>query len=292
MSTAKGIHDHPDYRLGRKPPSGAARLKLSRFFDATAVPAHDPTDDNLLRYLFQLYGNDKYGDCGPTSVGNNVISVSHGLNIPALNDVLDLYKRSGNPNFPADDNGVVMQDMLNALLAGGLGGRKPVAFAAIDHGDDAEMEAAVNVFDGVLLGVDLEVAQQGQTNTGVWDYKPSPEWGGHAIYCGKYVAATGRLSVITWAKIVETTEAFRDNQLDEAWVVVWPEHLDRPGVDRAALARAFHDLTGKTLPVPGPSADPDATLWQSVKGWANERHTGDNKLAATAMKTWAAAKGL
>jgi hypothetical protein len=292
MATPHGIHDHPTLKLGRKPPSNAPRLKLSSFLDTTAVPVHDPTDDNLLQYPFQLYKNDTYGDCGPTSVGNNVISVSHGTDVPALADVLDLYKRSGNPGFPADDNGVIMQDMLNALLAGGLGSRKPVAFAAVDHTNDAEMEAAIYVFDGVLLGVDLETAQQGQTNAGVWDYKLSGEWGGHAIYCGKYVAATGRLSVVTWARLVQTTQAFRTHQLDEAWVVVWPEHLNRPGVDRAALADAFRELTGKTLPLPpAPAPDPDVVLWESVKAWADGRHTGDNKKAAAAVKAWAAAKG-
>jgi hypothetical protein len=248
MSTARGVHDHEGFKLGRRPQTDAPRLRLSSFLDVAAVPAHAPKDDNLGEYPFQLYRNDKYGDCGPTSVGNNVISVSHGKDVPALGEVLDLYKRSGNPNFPADDNGVIMQEMLNVLLAGGLGGRKPVAFAAVDHTSDREMEAAVFTFDGLLLGVDLEVAQQTQTIKGVWDYKKSGEWGGHAIYCGKYVAATGRLSVITWAELVQTTRAFRGHQLDEAWVVVWPEHLSRPGVDRAALAKAFKDLTGKTLP--------------------------------------------
>jgi hypothetical protein len=293
MTAPHGIHDHPTLKLGRKPSSNAPRLKLSSFLDVAAVPVHDPTDDNLLQYPFQLYKNDTYGDCGPTSVGNNVISVSHGTDVPALSDVLDLYKRSGNPGFPADDNGVIMQDMLNALLAGGLGSRKPVAFAAVDHANDTEMEAAIFTFDGVLLGVDLETAQQGQTNAGVWDYKFSGEWGGHAIYCGKYVASTGRLSVVTWAKLVQTTQAFRTHQLDEAWVVVWPEHLNRPGVDRVALAEAFRELTGKTLPLsPAPGPDPDVVLWESVKAWADGRHTGDNKKAAAAVKAWAAAKGL
>jgi hypothetical protein len=34
------------------------------------------------------------------------------------------------------------------------------------------------IFGGVLHGVDLETAQQDQTDSGLWDYQRSGEWGG------------------------------------------------------------------------------------------------------------------
>jgi hypothetical protein len=54
------------------------------------------------------------------------------------------------------------------------------------------------------------------------------------------------------------------------------------------------------VPVPTPTPTPvpvvnpaDQALWTAVEHWAvDERHTGDNKRAATAVRTWAAAKGL
>jgi hypothetical protein len=306
MTQALGIHDHPNLKLGKKPPSNAPRLKLSSFLDIGAMPPYDPTDDNFQGYPFQLYMNDTYGICGPTSVGNNVISVSYGSDVPTQVEVNDLYKRSGNPNFPQDDNGVVMQDMLDALLAGGLGARKPLAFAAVDHTNDAEMEAAVNIFDGILLGVTLETAQQTQTNAHppIWDYRRSGIWGGHAIFCGRYIAARQQLDVVTWALKVQTTSAFRKQQLDEAWIVVWPEHINRPGVDKQALANAYLNLTGKTLDLPddpapvdpapvNPTADfTDHQLWGLTQEWAAARHTGENKKAARAVNDWAKHKGL
>jgi hypothetical protein len=46
-------------------------------------------------------------------------------------------------------------------------------------------------------------------------------------------------------------------------------------------------------PTPAPSDDADATLWTATKHWAvDEKHTLDNKKAATAVKAWAKAKGL
>ncbi|WP_045877296.1 hypothetical protein [Pseudofrankia sp. DC12] len=46
-----------------------------------------------------------------------------------------------------------------------------------------------------------------------------------------------------------------------------------------------------TPPTPVPPADPDAELWQSVRSWANGRHVGSAKKAASARTAWAHAKG-
>lgn len=57
----------------------------------------------------------------------------------------------------------------------------------------------------------------------------------------------------------------------------------------------------QSAPVPTPSPDPvvdtpvdvaDQVLWDSVRDWANARHYTTNKKAATAVKKWAADKGL
>jgi Zn-dependent metalloprotease len=45
-------------------------------------------------------------------------------------------------------------------------------------------------------------------------------------------------------------------------------------------------------PDPAPPPDIDTQLWQRTRSWANSRHTGSNRLAATAVKAWAKDKGL
>jgi hypothetical protein len=308
-----GIHAHPKYKLGRRPPSGKPALMLGAFLRSGAVPAHPATADHFRNLTFGLYENDRYGDCGPTSVANLVRLVSGGLLgtevVPSQDDVFDLYRRSGNPNFDpatdADDNGVDMQTMLEALLAGGIGdgtGKKlkPVAFAKVDVSNDDELDAAVSIFGGVLWGVDLQTAQQSQTDAHPpkWDYHKSGEWGGHAILNGAY--ESGALEdVISWGRRIETTQAFRRHQLQEAWVVVWPWNLEHPafqqGIDLKALAAAYKSLTGRELPISKPTpvaGDPDATLWAAAKDWSGRGHSGDSAKIATALKTWAAAKRL
>jgi hypothetical protein len=183
-------------------------------------------------------------------------------------DVLALYTLV-NPTFnPADpggpgDAGVDMQTMLELALTNGFAGAKPVGFAKVDTSNLDEVRAAISIFGGLLLGVDLEVAQQTQTDAGgPWDFSDSPVWGGHAVLAGLYTgdpgAGHGDISVITWAQVMGTTDTFEQHQLAEAWVVIFPEHLDHPafqqGVDLAALATAYQELTGRPFPavVPAP----------------------------------------
>src|SRR6185295_14375671 len=104
----------------------------------------------------------------PVSVANSLKLITltgDGTEISVTqNDVFDLYRRSGNPNFDPetgkDDNGVDMQTMLEALLKGGIGGRTPLAFAKVDAHNLDEVRAAIAYFGCVLFGVDLQVAQQ------------------------------------------------------------------------------------------------------------------------------------
>lgn len=238
------------------------------------VPDHPSSADYFSRVTdWGLYTNDQFGVCGPTSVANQRKLISLYLGgleeSPTLEDVYDLYRRSGNPNFDpttgADDNGVDMQTMLEAAVKGGIGGVKPLAFASVDHTNLEELRAAVAVFGSLLYGVNLETAQQNQTDAGLWDYRRSSEWGGHAVLGGRYVDSStdsrDRTGVITWAEVVDMTDAFVSHQLEEAWVVIWPEHLNDTtfleGVNLEALAADYKALTGRDFPAaPGPAPTP------------------------------------
>lgn len=273
--------DHPSRRqLGRLPHDPLRPvLQLGRYLAAT-TPAHPVTADYLAGVAdWGMYDNDKFGVCGPTSLANQRKQVSAYLDqseqSPTQDDVFDLYRRSGNPNFNpatgADDNGVVLADMLSAAVSGGLGGQKPLAYAAVNVEDIDELRAAIALFGSVIGGVTLDVAQDQQTDAHQpWDYvRRSREWGGHAVLIGAYTsqarAATVDLSVISWAEVIGTTDDFIARQLDEAYVVLWPEVLGstefEAGVDLSALAADYEALTGRPFPAipdtpPAPPAPP------------------------------------
>jgi hypothetical protein len=277
-------------RLGRV--ARVERRALS--FDSLltgVVPEHPKLANNFTNVAdFDMYGNDEFGVCGPAAVANQRKQVTKYLGdsekSPGLSDVFDLYRRSGNPNFDpstdADDNGVEMQTMCDALMAEGIAGVKPVAFGQISPSNFEAIRAAIAVFGSVLWGVDLKIAQQRQTDQGLWDYRNSAEWGGHCVLGGGYTSVASRdFKIETWAELVDVTDSFVTHQLEEVWVLVWPEHLKtkefQEGVDVAALASSFKQLTGKDLPVPTPppvtppSSDADTVLAQAMHAWLSEK---------------------
>jgi hypothetical protein len=265
-------------KLGKRNPSHKPALMLRDFLTGTTPEVPTFVDHFSQATGWELGANDRFGTCGPTSVANHRRLVTSAMlgaeQAPALNDVFDLYRRSGNPKFDPtlpdgsskqDDNGVDMQTMLEALMKGGIGGAKPVAFAKIAPGDMDTLDKAIALFGGVLLGLSLKTAQQRQK---VWDYvSGSPDWGGHAVLAGKYNDPSGtasdRVDIITWATDVAMTRGFVTQQEDEAWVVIWPEMLkDKSflmGIDLPTLASLFKQLTGGDLPLPTPAPAPAPT---------------------------------
>lgn len=250
-------------RLGRLKPKNAPAIPLGQILTGL-VPKHPAAADHFTGATFGLYGNDKYGDCGPTSVANLVRLVSKGLTgtevVPTQDEVFALYRLCNpdfNPATGAGDRGVDMQTMLELWLANPnvIAGVKPVAFAKVNTLSDAELDAAVSIFGGVLWGVTLQTAQQAQSGSvpPYWRYKRSSLWGGHAVLNGKYNASTQDGEVISWAEDVNTGPKFRRKQLEEAWVVVTRWHLDHPafqaGVNLDQLKAAYAAITGKTLEV-------------------------------------------
>lgn len=267
---------HPGRRLGKaKPDPTKPRLRLAPFLTGV-MPAVPITADHFARVpQWGLYRNSDWGICGPTGLANSRRLITQAVNgtmdAPPQADVTDLYVRSTDPHFDpatgANDNGVILQDMLAEAVKNGLGAHKPLGFAEVDHTNIDEMMAAVAVFGFLLIGVDLETAQQSQTDAHLWDYSRSGEWGGHAILGGRYTNPDGTLSdrmgVITWAEVVDMTAAFMDQQLDEAWVVIWPEHLrDNAflnGVNLQAFADAYQQMTGRPFPATVPAPVPPPT---------------------------------
>lgn len=271
----------------RPPPLGLRRTDRTRpvvrLGLTGAVPEHPAAADHLAQ-VAQWNGetNLAFGTCGPCSVANHAIITWRylaGLDITVSDAaIFDLYRRSGNPDFdPATgygDGGVDMTVMLAELVKGGIeitgpdGGRetvRPYCFAAAAAAHD-DMEAITAIFGAADLAVDLDVAQQSQTDAGVWDYAPSSPWGGHAITGGKYSGASGAGQpdevVISWMEPIGMTDQFVAHQLTDLYVIVWPLLWDHPafvaGVDRAALAADYEALTGRPFPAPAPVPPPPA----------------------------------
>lgn len=285
-------------RLGRNPRDHRKPLlDVAAHLTAQAYAAPASVDYGSQVKAWTMGANDSFGTCGPTSVANAVTLLTTILEgtgfTPTLDDIFDLYRRSGNPGFNPDlayddprqeDNGVDMQTMLNELVKGGIGvgerNIKALAFGGINPDDRGSMRAAAAVFGFVLLGVSVQAAQMDQFDAGKpWNYvRGSRNEGGHAILAGEsYFDASGTAkdtySAVTWAKEIVTTEAFDAHLVEECYVVIFPQHVGtksfQAGVDLTTLADEYRALTGQELPVApvepspvpvSPSPDVDTVL--------------------------------
>jgi hypothetical protein len=299
----------PGLRLGRRPASDKPTLKASAFLRvAAALPTVPDTVDHLSGVEYGLYENQRFGTCGPTSLANLVRMVSTKFGaprVPSWEDVKTLYKRQ-NPGFDenkpggGEDNGVEMKQMLTDAVKHGFGDTQVLGFAEVDVKDPEEIEAAVAIFGGVLLGLDLHQAQSDQLASGVWDYvSDSPEWGGHAVLEGAYEADEDE-DVITWAQRCAMTRAFVQNQRSEAYVVILRDHLGSEqflaGFDLQKFAAAYEQITGRSFPAdvpPAPGAGPEDILdTDAIRNWAfSKRHSGIAKVVAAALREWFRATG-
>jgi hypothetical protein len=283
-------------RLGRRPHDpDRPVLHLSQILTGQ-TPIHPVAVDHFSKVAdWGLYTNDKYGVCGPTSVANSRKLTTRYLataeQSPALVDVYDLYRRSGNPTFNPNtgegDNGVDMATMLSAVHKGGIGGVKCLAYAKVDVANLDEVRAAIDIFGFLLLGVNLETAQQSEST--VWDYVPSGEWGGHAVLTGVYTSKPSNdVEVVSWAERIGVTDTFWERQVEEAWVVIWPELATtatfEQSIDKAALNAAYMALTGS----PGPFVQPTPTPAPAPK----PAPTPADRALAAAVRSWLTTKGL
>jgi MFS family permease len=158
----------------------------------------------------------------------------------------------------SNDQGMDVQTGLEYLhTTGGPDGVKAVAFAKVDHTNLDEVKAALAIFGALWLGVQVLDANQKEFSEGrAWtDVAGSAIDGGHAILGGGYTSAD--IKFTTWAKETEFARSFWHGVVqgtplvEEAWVVIWPEHLGttafEQGVDQAQLTADYHALTGNQL---------------------------------------------
>jgi hypothetical protein len=263
------------YRYGRRPPKNAPALEF-RSFLASQAPPFPPREDYLAELEdWQMLGNDVAGDCNAVTWANMRRLVTATLateNYPSQAQVWQFYQTQ-NPEFdPAGtsdtdgpgskyDQGMDVQTGLEYLHTnGGPDGVKAVVFAKVDHTNLGQVKAALAIFGGLWLGIQVLAANQNEFGEGrAWtDVAGSQIDGGHAILGGGYTS--GDIKFITWAKETEFAKSFWNGVVqgtplvEEAWVVIWPEHLGtkafEQGIDQAQLAADYQALTGQALVLP------------------------------------------
>lgn len=243
-----------DVKLGKAEVKHDDRTKLfAKFVDPSVLPPI-PGSFALPKRprTWEMYYNDKYGDCTCASAGHMITgwSFTSGKNlVPRPEDVLSLYETQGFvPTDPNTDNGAYCLDVLNEWRHNGLGGDKIEAYVKIDHRNVQQVKTAIYLFGGVYLGVALPRSAQRQD--GHWSVTQGPgsepgSWGGHCINAVGYGSKTVR--IVTWGQLWTVDWDFWTKYTDEAYAVVSQDWLNKrghtfKGFDLAGLQRELQNL--------------------------------------------------
>jgi len=298
---------------GWRGPTERPVLDFSRYL-AGITPDVPATSDHMTGVpTWNGATNKLFGTCGPCSYANLIIMAHWFLANERITvtdqQIFDFYRASGNPSFNPQthqgDNGVDNSVMLAAAQHTGLEVThadgttefiKAVAYGTLSgQGITDQIRAATALFGGVIIGVMLQIAQQTQTraNPAIWQYAPSPEWGGHDIFGGSYLApgSTYDEQVVSWLKLVGMADSFESEQVQEVFVVLLPIMLNHDpiiqGVSWQQLADDFQQLTGRPFPVPIPVAPVPPQPGPPTPNPTNE---ADSELDL-AFQNWRRAKG-
>lgn len=314
-------------KLGRLPNDPSKpRLRLTQHLTG-ALPATPPQVDWLSRVpSWTMAANDRVGDCVFAAASHMIRAhnlYGSGTDVVLTNDqVLAAYSAvtGYNPADPNTDRGTVIQDALNYWRKTGIAGHQILAFAQVDHTNRDEVNAAINLFGALMVGVNFPKSAMDQFNAGQpWTVLPNDGGieGGHAVHLGFCDAPSHETRVVTWGAVQSVGDDWFAKYVEEIWVVISPEWLDATGhdpqgLDLVGLGTDFATLTGQPDPFPAPAPTPqptpsptptpgptpppidtaDITFAKVLKPWVAQPHFLQNRRVQVAAKQWLRAKGL
>jgi hypothetical protein len=294
-------------KLGRNTPyteEEKFRLNLAKYLDFSALPAPPVVVDRASKVTsWPMYGNDTIGDCTCATVGHQIQALttyaSTEETVPE-SSVIELYSSvSGyDPVTGANDNGAVIQDVINYWRKHGVENDpgKVLAFAQLKQLDSiTTVRQVLEIFGTVYIGLDVPQSAMDQFRAGEpWTVvNESPVEGGHAVPVQYIDGSANPVGVITWAKLQVMSWEFWTTYVEEAWVVITQDWLEKngstiEGFSLTALGADFAAITGEPnpfpgpqppvppapapgppepTPVPGPPPAPDPTWWAEFITW-------------------------
>jgi hypothetical protein len=234
------------YRLGRKAKVTDSRtLALKDYLTLPAIPESRDWTNGVTSW--EMLGNDTLGDCTCAAVGHavQVWTLNASTEFPVTTaEVINIYEKwcGYSPNNPASDQGGIPLNVLKDWKTQGFVGHDITAFVSVDPSNLQEVRAAIDLFGGVYIGLELPIVSQTQTNT--WYLVPGGgpntepgSWGGHCVFVPAYEPT--QFKCITWGKNMNITNGFWNKYVDEAYAVLgvdWLVNGTAPnGLDLAAL---------------------------------------------------------
>jgi hypothetical protein len=125
------------------------------------------------------------------------------------------------------DTGLDISTTLLTWHKNGLFGVEPGLCAPIDYTNLDDIKSALWLAGSVVVGGQIQEAQENQF-PGTWRWVPgSPILGGHCFLLTGYTTAQKMFWGVSWGALIGMTEDFLTNSLDEAYAVVSAQAIKR-----------------------------------------------------------------
>lgn len=222
------------FHLGKKPVRHDVRtFKLSTYLSTLPpVPAAVDWTGKVADWL--MLGNDSVGDCTCAAAAHLEMlwtSLTSNEAAPSVADVLAAYSAitGYTPDDPNSDTGADELSVLNYWRKNGIAGRKIYSYVKVDLAKPNEVRAAIALFGGLYIGVQLPQSAMDATNAGQpWTNTVDTDiLGGHAVCLTAY-DSTG-LTCITWGQKQILTWDWLDKYADEAYCILSPDWIGVSG---------------------------------------------------------------
>lgn len=278
----KATPDFTKLPRGKRDPKNAPALLMTTYHEVASetYPDVDYSGD-YSGWAQTMDGNDKAGCCVPCGTVNTRRLDSAVLDgVPAvytIDTIWQLYKTQ-NPGFvpgtgphgyeSGDDQGMDLQTLWEWLLKNDVLDRKLVGFVKVDHNSLAELQAGISLGGSLAVGGMVTDTQQREFPGTAWSWDPSgADPGGHCfLLTGHRKADDGTTTFrgVCWASAFDITQAYIDNALDEAWLLIWEDMLEsKEFIDQMDVATFAADVSAATgdpfpvaIPTPGPTPTP------------------------------------
>lgn len=238
--------------LGKRAPRLDPRtLRLERYLPGVPalLPVPPACDWIHAHTAWPLYQNDAIADCTVVAAAHQILAWTAwrgaGAAVPE-GDVVEAYLDLSGGDASA---GAVEIDVLKRWRSAGVGGHTITAFVAVDPRSADHVRAAIALFGGCTIGLQLpRTAEHGPwtTATPVADSAEVGSLGGHCVTALAFDVEG--LTVITWGAPRRMTWEFLRTYADEAYAVLSPDFLTRGqapnGLDATALTRDLIEVTG------------------------------------------------
>jgi hypothetical protein len=253
-----------------KPENDSRTVKLSAFVDPSKRLPGDVNWTGGISY--SSLGNNRLGNCAAVAAHQLVQTWTRNTQVknytPREREAVQTYAECCNyrPSKPESDTGVAMLTVLKRWRRHGLStGHHIDAFASVldEDGDTKRaLKCAVADFGGAFVGFALpQFAAEDKTSASVKSWgiqRGTPEtikpygFGGHAVAAVGYTE--NALHVISWGKLYLVTWGFVEQYIDEAYVALDTDWINRDGktpsgLDYAALLAAVRKVGTPPMPL-------------------------------------------